>query len=667
VTPRPDAGPDATAPVTDHAPDPAPPLRVARVVVEVEPLHLDRPFDYRVPDDLELVPGQRVQVVFGGRMVRGLVVEVADRTEVDPARLLPVRRALGDHVWVRDHELGVLRWAADRFGAPLADVVRHALPSRTIDVERRAAEAGWFPPGAARRPSSDPAPPADLLDAAWAVYGGSGRELRQAVAGGHGSFLWRPLPGEDVAARLAELTQLCLAGDRDVLVVVPDPASPVADAVVAAAGDLAIDLRGSPSPRVQYRRWLEARCGAARVVVGERGAAWVPVDRLGLAVVLDEASPALKERRSPRHHAREVVLERARRTGAVGLAVGTVPSAVAWRLLRARRLTAVTPSREEERRARPRVQVVTGETGHARARLPHEALQALRTATEGGAYGVLLAGRRGEGRALVCAECGERHPCPVCASSLTIVRGGPFCWGCGWHAARRSPCPACRSTRVIALAAGTSRFAAELRRGLDAPVAVLEGYAQTAPSPPAVLVMTRGSVLDTPPGPVGAVVLPDLDDALARPSLDAAEDALRLAVAVAGWTVHGRRRTDPGTVVVPTRDPDHHAVRALAGWDLGAFWRTEVSIRTPLRFPPVAHALRLEVRTDDPMQVLTAVRAALPEADDVLGPIPIEDRQGLLVKTDDRDAALAALRPLREAWSKAGVDARLDVDPVDSL
>jgi primosomal protein N' (replication factor Y) (superfamily II helicase) len=42
--------------------------------------------------------------------------------------------------------------------------------------------------------------------------------------------------------------------------------------------------------------------------------------------------------------------------------------------------------------------------------------------------------------------------------------------------------------------------------------------------------MTRGSVLDAPPGPVGAVVLPDLDDALARPSLDAAEDALRLAV-----------------------------------------------------------------------------------------------------------------------------------------
>jgi primosomal protein N' (replication factor Y) (superfamily II helicase) len=640
------------------------PLRIARVVVEVEPLHLDRPFDYRIPDGLPLAAGQRVQVVFSGRLVRGLVVEVSDHTEVEVSRLQEVRRVLGDHVWVREDELGLLRWAADRFGAPVADVVRHALPARTVAVERSAAAAGWYPPGTARRPSSDPAPDAGSLAAAWAVYGEGGRCLLDAVADGHGSFLWRPLPGEAVATRLAELSQRCLAGGRDVLIVVPDPASPVGDAVVAAAGDLAVDLRGGPSPRVHYRRWLEARCGVARVVVGERGAAWIPLDRLGLAVVLDEASPALKERRSPRHHAREVVLERARRAGGVGLTVGTVPSAAAWRLLRERRLTAVIPDRAAERHARPNVQVVTDSPGAARARLPREAMRALREATAAGSYGVVLAGRRGEGRALVCRACGERHRCPTCASSLTMIRGGPFCWGCGWQAAAVLPCPACRGREVVALAAGTARFATELRRGLDAPVAVLEGYAQPAPPPPAVLVMTRGSVLDAPPGPVGAVVLPDLDDALARPSLDAAEDALRLAVAVAGWTVHGRRRHPPGTVVVPTRDPDHHAVSALATWDLGAFWRAEVAIRTPLRFPPAAHALRLEVATDDPSGLAASVRAALPPTDDVLGPIPSEDRQALLLKSDDREATLTALRPLREAWSRAGTDARLDVDPV---
>jgi primosomal protein N' (replication factor Y) (superfamily II helicase) len=642
--------------------------RLARLIVEVEPFHLDRPFDYLVPDEVEVLAGQRVQVSFAGRNVRALVLEVTTESasEVAPGRLRPIRRVLGPHVWVRPDELEVLRWAADRFGAPLADVVRHALPARTVEVERRAAEAGWFPPGTGRRARPDPEPDDHALAASWAPYGASGTALLEAVAGGAGSYLWRPLPGEDLGARLAELTQRCLAGDRDVLVLVPDPASPVADAVVRAAGDLAIDLRGGPSPRVFYRRWLEARCGVARVVVGERGAAFVPLDRLGLAVVLDEANPAFKERRSPRHHAREVVLERARRAGGVGIVVGTVPSAVAWRLLSERRLTPVVPTREQERQARPRVRIVTGE-GQPRARLSREGSAAIRRATRDGTYAVVLASRRGEGRALVCRGCSASVACPRCASSLRMPdeRGALLCEGCGWSARRVPACADCGGREVAPLAAGAVRLGQELQRTSDAPVAVLEGYARDAPPAPAVLVMTRGSVLDAPPGPVGAVVLLDLDGALRRPALDAAEDALRLACALASWTVHAR--ADPATseVVVQTREPEHHAVAALAAWDIGSFWRAESALRAPLRFPPAANAVRLLLATEVP-DALPAIRAALPPGDDLLGPLPVDGRHGWLIKSEDRSATLRGLRPLRDAWSRAGLEARLDVDPVDA-
>jgi primosomal protein N' (replication factor Y) (superfamily II helicase) len=643
------------------------PPRIAQVVVEVAPFHLDRPFDYLVPEDTEVAAGQRVLVPFAGQRVRGLVLAVTDSSTVDHGRLRPLVRALGEHVWVRPDELEVLRWAAARFGAPLADVVRHALPSRTVDVERRAEVAGWYPPGAGPRPSSDPAPPPDELASAWEAYGASGTGLLEAVRSGSGSFAWRPLPGEDLAARIRELAQLCLAGDRDVLLIVPDPASPVADALVRDAGDLAVDLRGGPSARLVYRRWLEARCGHARVVVGERGATFVPLERLGLAVVLDEANPALKERRSPRHHAREVVLERARRAGGVGLTVGTVPSAVLWRLLREQRVTPVVPRRSVEEHARPRVRVLTGED-QPRARLLRESVSALRHATEAGAYGVVLAARRGEGRALVCRDCGERSACPTCTSSLAVPADGRgvLCEGCGWSARRVPACPGCRGREVVPLAAGAGRLGRELARGLRAPVAVLEGYGQTPPPPPAVLVLTRGSVLDTPPGEVRAVVLPDLDGALRRPTLDAAEDALRLACAVAGWTVHGRRPPEHGVVIAQTREPDHHAIRALATWDPGGFWRAEVGLRAALRFPPVAHAIRLTAAGPG-VEVDAELRAALAPGDELLGPLPVDGGAGYLVKTDDRTAALAALRPLRERWSLADASLRVDVDPVDAL
>ena len=649
----------------------------ARVVVEVEPPHLDRLFDYRVPEELavEVAVGSRVQVTFAGRRRRGLVVALTGTTEVDASRVRPLARVLGPHAWCTPAEIDVLTWAGRRFAAPVADVVRHALPDRTVDVERRAAAAGWFPPGAAPRPADPPAP--DTVG--WSPYADAGRGLIDAARDGAGAFYWRPLPGEDVGTRLVELAGTTLAAGRDVVVVVPDPASAVADAVAAAFGDLAVDVRGGPSPRVTYQRWLRARCGQARVVVGERGVAFWPVARLGLAVVIDESNPALKERRSPRHHAREVLLERARRAGGVGLLVGTVPSAQAWRLLAARRLATVTPPRALERDGAPLVRVATGE-GRARTRLAPVAVQALRAATGRGEYGIVLAARRGEGRALVCARCGTRFRCPSCGSS--VARAGArdprvFCTTCGWQSRGRARCPDCSDTRFVPLAAGAERLGAELDRMLrTTTVAVLEGYAQPPPPPPAVLVMTRGSVLDHPPGPVGAVVLPDLDGQLRRPALDAAEDALRLSMGVARLAVAGRHHAGRGApgrdrdrealVVVQTDDPQHHAVQALVRWDPGGFWRQEAALRRPLRFPPAAAAVRLDVAGDG-APVADDLAASLPATDEVMGPLVGEGRAQFLVKTDDRVATLTALDPLRRRWSHDGVEVRVDVDPVDVL
>lgn len=651
----------------------------ARVIVEVEPFHLDRLFDYAVPEDLDhpVQVGSRVEVLFAGRRRPGVVAELSDHTEVDPGRIRPLRRVSGPHAWMRPEDLEIARWAAERFGAPVADVVRHALPRRTVDVERRAAAAGWFPPGTGRRPSSDPPPDPVRLADAWAAYGDSGRGLLDACRSGEGAHFWRPLPDEDVAARLSELVQVTLAGGRDVLVVVPDPSSPVADAVVRAAGDLAVDVRGGPSPRRTYNMWLQARCGHARVVVGERGVSLWPLDRLGLAVVVDEANPTLKERRSPRHHAREVVLERARRSGAVGLLVGWVPSAAAWRLLGERRLAPVIPDREAERDAAPLVRVETGEGG-IRTRLASSAIGALRRAVEHGDFGVVLAARRGEGRALVCSGCGHRLRCPTCASSLApLLQGRVHCEGCGWTSPRRARCAECGQERFTPLAAGAGRLGSELSKSFpEVAVAVLEGYAVEPPPPPAILVMTRGSVLDAPPGPVGAVVLPDVDGQLRRPSLDAAEDTLRLSMQVARWVVSSHPGAGRGTrvpdrdreavVVVQTREPDHPAVQGLVRWDPGGFWRQEATARGELRFPPAAYAIRVDAPSGSADTVGGQLTEVLPDADRLLGPVPDRDRAGFLVKSVDRVATLAALAEVRSAWSREGLDVRVDVDPVDA-
>ena len=152
---------------------------IARVAVEVEPYHLDRLFDYGVGDTDPPV-GARVEVVFAGRVRKGVVVERVATTDVPEGRLRDLKRVLGDHVWITEAEVGVARWVAERWGGTLADVLRHSLPGRTVDVERRAAKAGWFP--TAERVAAPPAPPLSVLEERPQPAAATRRSSRRASA-----------------------------------------------------------------------------------------------------------------------------------------------------------------------------------------------------------------------------------------------------------------------------------------------------------------------------------------------------------------------------------------------------------------------------------------------------------------------------------------------------
>ena len=659
------------------------PLRIARVAVEGSPLHLGDTLDYLAVDET-LTAGHRVEVVLAGRRTRGLVTEILDATDIPRSRLRPIGRRLGEAPWVDPDGIALLGWAAARFGAPLGDVVRHALPNRVIDEERRAEAAGWWPPRPEHqtRPTSTaqaaPESGERMSPVDWSLYGRSGVNLLESVSADGGSFVLSPLPGDDLAGLVVDLAQRTLDAGRDVLIVVPGPISDVAERTLGlVAEEQRVDLRGGPSPRLAYRGWLRARSGRARVVVGERSAAFTPLARLGLAVVVDEADPTHKELRSPRHHVREVLLERARRAGGVGLCTGDVPSAITRALVTAGRLTMVAPDRSAVEMSRPVVRLETGEL-EARARISRSGLRVLRRAVAEGGYGVVLAARRGEGRTLVCTRCGDLVRCTTCSASVARSRdGGWWCGTCGASSPRAPRCERCGPGALSPLAAGAERLGEELARSIDAPVAVLEGHAPPVPSAPAILVMTRGSVLDRPPtgGDVRGVVLPDLDGSLRRPTLDAAEDALRLAFRVAGWTVamtpdRVRDRleitsgsADAAHVIVETRDPQHHALRALVAWDADAFWIAEESLRAPLGLPPLRWALRLETGESG---VLAGISGHVAPGDAVIGPLPVDGgRRAVLILCADRGTTLEALRPLREDASRRGVEMRLDVDPVD--
>ncbi|MBC2255210.1 primosomal protein N' [Listeria ivanovii] len=60
-------------------------INIAKVIVDVPAIQVDRPFDYFIPEDLEelIRPGMRVSVPFGNRKIQGFVTELGE-TEENP-------------------------------------------------------------------------------------------------------------------------------------------------------------------------------------------------------------------------------------------------------------------------------------------------------------------------------------------------------------------------------------------------------------------------------------------------------------------------------------------------------------------------------------------------------------------------------------------------------
>lgn len=632
----------------------------ARVVVDVGPAHLDRLFDYHIPEGVDVGVGSRVRVTFNGRPRTAWVAEVTATPTADRDRIKPLDRVDGTVRWFTAGDLKVWRWVADRYAGTVSGVIRHALPTRVVRVEREA--EGWPAP---LESQTGGGPPCAIDD--WRPFDASALLRAAFEPDGQAYHLRAPLhPVAGEGPLLADLVSRCVAGGHQALVIVPSQAPGPADDILMAMGSRAVDLRGEVSDADRYRAFLRLQRGGLGVAVGERNLALWPLRSPGLLLVLDEANPAYKERRNPRHHVRDAILGRARLSGATAVLTSSVVSAQARRHLRGGHLHAVRTDRQTERGRSPDIRVVDRTAlppSARRTRLAGPIARDIASTLDRGGRVIVLAASKGTGSSLACSRCRSRHECPTCGGGVSSTgnkRDGQHKWSCaacGWQGPAFA-CLICGATESFPLRAGAKRLAGELAKTHPtADVQHMEGFDQPGPTGvPAIAVMTRGSVVPRPawlqtdsgqPGQADLLVIADPDVLVGRPDVEATEDALRL------WLDAARlaRR-----VIVQTTQTDHPGLQGLVRLDPDGFWDSEHQRRQQLGFPPAGWLIKLtNLPPDAAADIRTRVTATL------LGPDP---NGAALLKTDDLHGTLTALKPLRERWALDDRRIRMDVDPV---
>lgn len=639
-------------------PDPAAdfarqPGRVVQVRIDSQVPHLDRPFDYTVPDALaeSVEVGSRVRVRFSGRLVNAIVVAL-DPEAGHEGRLRAIERVMGPEPVLTDETLRLVQAVADRWAGTFSDVLRSAVPPRHARAEKTVVPpATW---------TSEP-PEAE----AWSHYTAGEaliRRLSLPPVGTPVRAVWSAAPAGDWSRDVAALVQAVTSqADGTVIVVVPDAAdvdrvrAQLSDAFEAKAAAM---LTADMGPERRYREFLRILRGGVRVVVGTRASVFAPVPGLRLVVVWDDSDEALVDPQAPYWNARDVAAVRAHLSGChlvVGSPARSVP-AQQW--VDSGWARSVEPSREAVRDRAPRVRAITEQDeardpAAAAARMPHTAWEAARSAVTEGPVLVQVA-RRGYVPGLACQDC--RTPARCSCGGPLALRGRattPVCSWCGairgdWH------CPGCHGTRLRAMAVGAERTVEEIGRAFPRiPVLASHGghRLSSVPADPAIVVATPGAepVAD---GGYRAVLLLDARSMLGRPHLDAEEDAARRWFAAAALAA-------PSAPVVITAENSLAPIQALVRWDAAWLAARELTERESAGLPPATRMAALVGAGED----IRAVAQRLRTPHRLLGPLPDPtphdpDRQRGLVVVHRREGRtlsreLAAITVTRSAEGRS--------------
>jgi primosomal protein N' (replication factor Y) (superfamily II helicase) len=659
----------------------------------VEPMTTARalrgPFDYRLPPELRggvVRIGSMLVVPFGRRQVLGVVVGLADRSDVAEEKLLAPLRAL--ELGVPGDLVELAEWIAAEYCSTISRALSLVLPPgaarRLSGRKRRAVTRRVHLPVGARSPE-----PPELTDEQREVLESLTAALASRTAARR---LLHGVTGSGKTEIYLRAAATALEQGRGAIVLVPEIAltPQIVGRFVERFGDTVAVLHSQLRPAERYEEWRRLRAGEARVCVGPRSAVFAPIEDLGLIVVDEEHDASYKHEGDPRYDARDVAVQRAKRCGALLLLGSATPRPEsAHAVPQALRL----PGRVDGRPL-PEVEILDMR-GETQGLHPLTARALAEVRSEGGKAMVLL-NRRGWSNFLSCRSCGRVWSCPDCDVALVLHRGEGYvaCHHCGHREPAPSRCGDCGSSAVARHGAGTERvqhdLAATLDDGsfpvfrLDADVAGAGGQdggvgallRRFEEASSGVLIGTQVVAKGHDFRDVTLGVVLDADATLRFPDFRAEERTFALIAQLAGRVGRGGE----GRVLVQSIAPEARSIVHAARHDSDGFLAGELERREALRYPPFSHLIRIVCAAVDPAPAYAASQAlrerlrSLSAGSDVsvLGPASLfrlrgRERQVLVVKTGERRLAVhavgEAVRRVAAAREHAGVSFSVDVDP----
>ena len=362
----------------------------------------------------------------------------------------------------------------------------------------------------------------------------------------------------------------------------------------------------------KYDEWRKIERKEVSIAIGARSAIFAPFTNLGIIIVDEEHSSTYKQENTPRYHAIDIALFRAKKYNIPVLLGSATPSIESF----TRAKTGIYKLSIMNKRVNemlPKVTLIDMKDEIKKGnRILSEILRKKITETlKRGEQVIILLNRRGYSTVSTCKNCGFTDKCPNCDIPLTFHQSSNTmrCHYCGYGSKKLTICPECGSHDINSFGMGTEKLeeylktefenSSIIRMDIDTTTKkgshekIVEDFKLEKYN---ILIGTQmiAKGLDFPKVTLVGVI--NGDASLNIPDFRSAERTFQLLNQVAG---RAGRSDLPGEVIIQGFNIDHYSIVRASQNDYLGFYQEELNIRKILKYSPYYNLCLIKIKDKD--------------------------------------------------------------------
>lgn len=220
----------------------------------------------------------------------------------------------------------------------------------------------------------------------------------------------------------------------------------------------------------EYRKIVE---GKVHIVVGARSAVFAPFKNLGAIIIDEEHTTSYKQDNNPKYSAIEIAIERAKNNNAIVILGSATPSLETYARSIKGLYTLVELKHRVNTNNLPLVEIVDmSKEKHRGSIFSSRLITEVNKRLEEHEQIILLLNRRGYSSFITCSNCGYTAKCPHCDITLTYHKTSNTlrCHYCGYAEKMNDICPSCGEKAIKTLGTGTEKVEEEIKKVFNARV-----------------------------------------------------------------------------------------------------------------------------------------------------------------------------------------------------